>query len=389
MREKNKIPRGQLRSEILKVKDARPRKPVPEPVRPRPQEPAALGKVREKILKKAQAALAEGVPLPDRVPFFKQLKSHGSAVAKPAAKPGSKGARKGANKAGGAYSRGPAFSRSVDPDITTSYLKEVSRHELLTREEELSLAKRVLRNDKIAFDELVKRNLRLVISIAKKYVKRGIPLLDLVQEGNKGLIRAIEKYDPYKGFRFTTYASWWIKQSIIRAIANQARNIRLPVHVVETIAKIKRVSRNLAARTGQRPSFTELSESMEMSMSKIQYVMGLNKDTISLEYKPLNEDGTNQLEYFVENRRVPRPEEIIKHKLLREQLEDVLKTLKFKEQMVIKYRFGLINGRESTLEEIGLRFNLSRERIRQIEAKALSQLRHPSRSSKLLDFYGE
>ncbi len=353
-------------------------------------------RVQDKVVRKAGQALAKAVPAQDRIEFFKHLK-RGTSVPLPAVaetgptKPGATAARKGgpARSRPTANARATGYSRTADLDITTSYLKEVARHELLTRDEEFALAKRVLKRDKTAFDELIRRNLRLVISIAKKYVKRGIPLLDLVQEGNKGLIRAIEKYDPFKGFRFTTYASWWIKQSIIRAIANQARNIRLPVHVVETIAKIKRVSRNLTAQTGQRPSFAELSDAMEMPRPKIQYVMGLNKDTISLEYKPLNEDGTNQLEYFVENRRVPKPEDIIKHKLLREQLEEVLKTLKFKEQMVIKYRFGLINGKESTLEEIGLRFNLSRERIRQIEAKALSQLRHPSRSSKLLDFYGE
>jgi RNA polymerase primary sigma factor len=280
-----------------------------------------------------------------------------------------------------------AHTPEVDQNIITSYLKDVSQHSLLTAQEEVALAKSISNNDEKAREILIQSNLRLVISIAKKYAQRGVPLLDLIQEGNKGLIRAIEKFDPDRGFRFTTYASWWIKQSIIRALANQSRNIRIPVHMNETITKINKVTRYLSAKLGRSPTIDELAQTLNIPKWKIREAFRADKDTISLEYSRLKDEESSTLSFFLESKGMPRPEDIIKNKLLREQLEDVLKTLSFKEQMVVKYRFGLINGKEMTLEEIGEKFGLSRERIRQIESKALKQLRHPSRIKKLRDFY--
>lgn len=282
--------------------------------------------------------------------------------------------------------RAPTQSE-LDQNIITSYLKDVSQHSLLTAQEEVALARSVGNNDEKAREILIQSNLRLVISIAKKYAQRGVPLLDLIQEGNKGLIRAIEKFDPDRGFRFTTYASWWIKQSIIRALANQSRNIRIPVHMNETITKINKVTRYLSAKLGRTPTIDELAQTLNIPKWKIKEAFRADKDTISLEYSRLKDEESSTLSFFLESKGMPRPEDIIKNKLLREQLEEVLKTLSFKEQMVVKYRFGLINGKEMTLEEIGEKFGLSRERIRQIESKALKQLRHPSRIKKLRDFY--
>jgi RNA polymerase primary sigma factor len=281
----------------------------------------------------------------------------------------------------------PPVPGELDQNIITSYLKDVSQHSLLTAAEEVALARSVGNNDEKAREILIQSNLRLVISIAKKYAQRGVPLLDLIQEGNKGLIRAIEKFDPNRGFRFTTYASWWIKQSIIRALANQSRNIRIPVHMNETITKINKVTRYLSAKLGRTPTTDELAQTLNIPKWKIKEAFRADKDTISLEYSRLKDEESSTLSFFLESKGMPKPEDIIKNKLLREQLEEVLKTLSFKEQMVVKYRFGLINGKEMTLEEIGEKFGLSRERIRQIESKALKQLRHPSRIKKLKDFY--
>lgn len=283
----------------------------------------------------------------------------------------------------------PREGSALDRDILNDYLKEVSGRKLLTADEEKSLARLALQNDEKARRVLIESNLRLVISIAKKYSKRGIPLMDLIQEGNRGLIRAIEKYDPNRGFRFTTYASWWIKQAIVRAIANQSRNIRLPVHMSETISRINRSIRTLSAQLGRKPTSQEIAANTQLPWRKIQHALSLSKDTISLEYRKFDDEEISNLGEFVENNTMPKPDDVIKNKLLREQVERVLKTLNFKEQMVIKYRFGLINGKESTLEEIGHKFGVSRERVRQIEASALSQLRHPTRSRKLAEFYSE
>jgi len=282
---------------------------------------------------------------------------------------------------------GRQFNPELDQNIITAYLKDVSQHSLLTAQEEVALARSISNNDEKAREILIQSNLRLVISIAKRYAQRGVPLLDLIQEGNKGLLRAIEKFDPERGFRFTTYASWWIKQSIIRALANQSRNIRIPVHMNETITKINKVTRYLSVKLGRPPTTDELAQTLNLPKWKIREAFRADKDTISLEYSRLKDEECSTLSFFLESKGMPKPEDIIKNKLLREQLEEVLRTLSFKEQMVVKYRFGLMNGKEMTLEEIGEKFGLSRERIRQIESKALKQLRHPSRIKKLRDFY--
>jgi len=276
-----------------------------------------------------------------------------------------------------------------DIDILNFYLKEVASRKLLSAPEEKTLAIRAKKNEEKARSALIEANLRLVISIAKKYTNRGIPILDLIQEGNKGLMRAIEKYDPERGFRFTTYACWWIKQAIVRAIANQSRNIRIPVHMSETISRVNRAVRALAANLGRNPTSHEIAAETSLPVKKVQHALSLNKDTISLEYRRFEDEEISNLEEFVEGGAMPRPEDVIKGKLLKEQVEKVLGTLNFKEQMVIRYRFGINGDKEATLEQIGRKFGVSRERIRQIEAKALSLLRHPKRSRKLKDFYLE
>lgn len=349
----------------ISSKAGRKKKETPKVV---PKKPAVQGKKGASAKKAPQGKKATGGKKPVR------------------GKAGAKGRlARGVKDPGEEKAEGP----ELDLNIITSYLKDVSQHSLLTPEEEVSLARSVNKNDEKAREILIQSNLRLVISIAKKYAQRGVPLLDLIQEGNKGLIRAIEKFDPERGFRFTTYASWWIKQSIIRALANQSRNIRIPVHMNETITKINKVTRYLSTKLGRPPGIEELALNLNLPKWKVKEALKADKDTISLEYSKLKDEESSTLSFFLEAKGMPKPEDIIKNKLLREQLEEVLTTLSFKEQMVIKYRFGLISGREMTLEEIGDKFGLSRERIRQIEAKALKQLRHPSRVKKLKDFYYE
>lgn len=277
--------------------------------------------------------------------------------------------------------------RDLDTNLINSYLQEVARHKLLTADEEFDLARRAQTGDEKARNVLVQSNLRLVVKMSKRYVKKGVGLLDLIQEGNRGLMMAVEKFDPEKGFRFTTYASWWIKQSLIRAIANQSRVIRLPVHMNETISRIKRMSRTLSTRFNRQPTAEELAEATHLPVEKVTTALEANRETVSMDASRGGNDDQSSLTTFIENKSSPRPEEAIRPKLLRKQLEDVLQSLTEKEQKVIRYRFGLSGERTRTLEEIGNEFGVTRERIRQIENKALRQLRHPSRSRLLQDFY--
>jgi RNA polymerase primary sigma factor len=341
---------------------------------------------RRRSTRKSTEEALEQVPIGDRIEVLKTLKQAKSSITSTSASPP-------AQKVKPARRRRPAKKKvadepgDVDSNLINAYLKEVSRHSLLTQQEEKDLARAILRDDNSARQRLIQSNLRLVVKMAKKYVKKGVSLLDLIQEGNRGLMMAVEKYDAERGFRFTTYASWWIKQALIRTIANQSRVIRLPVHMNETIARIKKTSRVLSLKLGRKPRTAEIAAYIKMPAEKVEYALQANKDTISMDYAKNTNEEAGTLNYFLENKNVPRPEEVIKNKLLKEQLEGVLKTLSFKERMVIQYRFGLINGKVKTLEEIGSEFGVTRERIRQIEAKALRQLRHPSRSEKLADFY--
>ena len=348
--------------------------------------PAATKAAAKKRARTRKQAALQDVPVEDRVEVLKEIKKADgeTAPAAPAAaakkprpkRPRRRPAKKVENEPG-----------DMDSNLINSYLKEVSRHNLLTQQEEKDLARAIRRDDDVARGKLIQSNLRLVVKMAKKYVKKGVSLLDLIQEGNRGLMMAVEKYDPEKGFRFTTYASWWIKQALIRTIANQSRVIRLPVHMNETIARIKKTSRILSLQLGRKPMTSEIARYIQMPEDKVEYALQANKDTISMDYARNATEEAGTLNYFLENKNAARPEDIIKNKLLKEQLEQVLKTLSFKERMVIQYRFGLINGKVKTLEEIGSEFGVTRERIRQIEAKALRQLRHPSRSQRLEDFY--
>ena len=273
-------------------------------------------------------------------------------------------------------------------DSVRVYLREIGKIRLLTMQEEVTLAKRIEHGDQESQRKLIEANLRLVVSVAKKYTKRGLLFLDLIQEGNQGLIRAVEKFKYRKGYKFSTYAIWWIRQAITRAIADQARTIRIPVHMVETINKLRKASRKLVQRLGRDPSVEELAEEVSLPEEKVKNIMKTAMDPISLE-TPINGEEDSHLGDFVEDKGALPPAETAFNLILKEQINKVLATLTERESRVIKYRFGLEDGWQRTLEEVGQKFGVTRERIRQIEAKALRKLRHPSRSKKLKEFYME
>ena len=270
-------------------------------------------------------------------------------------------------------------------DPVRMYLKEIGKVPLLSAEEEIELAKRMELGDQEAKKRLAEANLRLVVSIAKRYVGRGMLFLDLIQEGNLGLIKAVEKFDYRKGYKFSTYATWWIRQAITRAIADQARTIRIPVHMVETINKLIRVSRQLLQELGREPSPEEIAEAMDIPVERVREIQKISQEPVSLE-TPIGEEEDSHLGDFIQDDNVPVPAEAAASTLLKEQLVEVLGTLTEREQKVLRLRFGMDDGRARTLEEVGREFNVTRERIRQIEAKALRKLRHPSRSRKLKDY---
>ena len=270
-------------------------------------------------------------------------------------------------------------------DPVRMYLKEIGKVPLLTAEQEIELAKRMEEGDEEAKKKLAEANLRLVVSIAKRYVGRGMLFLDLIQEGNLGLIKAVEKFDYRKGYKFSTYATWWIRQAITRAIADQARTIRIPVHMVETINKLIRVSRQLLQELGREPTSEEIAEEMNMPVERVREILKISQEPVSLE-TPIGEEEDSHLGDFIQDENVPVPADAAAFTLLKEQLVEVLGTLTEREQKVLRLRFGLDDGRARTLEEVGKEFDVTRERIRQIEAKALRKLRHPSRSRKLKDY---
>ncbi len=270
-------------------------------------------------------------------------------------------------------------------DPVRMYLKEIGKVDLLTADQEKELAQRMIDGDETAKDELCEANLRLVVSIAKRYVGRGMQFLDLIQEGNLGLIKAVDKFDHTKGFKFSTYATWWIRQAITRAIADQARTIRIPVHMVETINKLIRIQRQLIQELGREPEAEELAQEMGMTVEKVREIMKISQEPVSLE-KPIGEEEDSHLGDFIPDDDAPSPADQAAFTLLKEQLLEVLKGLTPREEKVLRLRFGLDDGRTRTLEEVGKEFNVTRERIRQIEAKALRKLRHPSRSKKLKDY---
>ncbi|MDK2802821.1 MAG: RNA polymerase sigma factor RpoD [Oscillospiraceae bacterium] len=270
-------------------------------------------------------------------------------------------------------------------DPVKVYLKEIGRVPLLTADEEIFLATKMSMGDQYSRKRLSEANLRLVVSIAKRYVGRGMQFLDLIQEGNLGLIKAVEKFDYTKGFKFSTYATWWIRQAITRAIADQARTIRIPVHMVETINKVKKVSSHLLHKNGHEPTPEEVSKELDMPLDKVREIIRVAQEPVSLE-TPIGEEEDSHLGDFIPDDDAPAPAEAASHTLLKEQLCDVLGTLTEREEKVLRLRFGLQDGRSRTLEEVGKEFNVTRERIRQIEAKALRKLRHPSRSKRLKDF---
>lgn len=274
---------------------------------------------------------------------------------------------------------------STTQDPVKMYLKDIGKVPLLSAEEEIELAKRMEAGDEAAKKKLAESNLRLVVSIAKRYVGRGMLFLDLIQEGNLGLLKAVEKFDYRKGYKFSTYATWWIRQAITRAIADQARTIRIPVHMVETINKVTRVSRDLLQKLGREPLPEEVGEVMGLPKERVQEIMKIAQEPVSLE-TPIGEEEDSHLGDFIQDESIPTPVEATNQTLLHEQLDEVVSTLTEREQRVIKLRFGWDDGRPRTLEEVGKEFNVTRERIRQIEAKALRKLRHPNRSRKLKDF---
>jgi len=277
----------------------------------------------------------------------------------------------------------PPGIRMDDP--VRMYLKEIGRVPLLSADEEIELAQRIEQGDEQAKRRLAEANLRLVVSIARRYVGRGMLFLDLIQEGNMGLIRAVEKFDYRKGFKFSTYATWWIRQAITRSIADHSRTIRIPVHMVETINKLVRVSRQLLQELGREPTPEEIAQKMEMSVEKVLEIQKVSQEPISLE-TPIGEENDSKLGEFIEDQEAKAPADAAAYELLKEQLSDVLDTLTEREESVLRLRFGLDDGRSRTLEEVGQEFGVTRERIRQIEAKALRKLRHPSRSKRLKDF---
>lgn len=274
---------------------------------------------------------------------------------------------------------------STTQDPVKMYLKDIGKVPLLSAEEEIELAKKMEAGDEMAKKKLAESNLRLVVSIAKRYVGRGMLFLDLIQEGNLGLLKAVEKFDYRKGYKFSTYATWWIRQAITRAIADQARTIRIPVHMVETINKVTRVSRELLQKLGREPLTEEVGEVMGLPKERVQEIMKIAQEPVSLE-TPIGEEEDSHLGDFIQDESIPTPVEATNQTLLHEQLDEVVSTLTEREQRVIKLRFGWDDGRPRTLEEVGKEFNVTRERIRQIEAKALRKLRHPNRSRKLKDF---
>ena len=270
-------------------------------------------------------------------------------------------------------------------DPVKIYLKEIGRVPLLTAEEEIELATRMAQGDKNARKRLSEANLRLVVSIAKRYVGRGMQFLDLIQEGNLGLIKAVEKFDYTKGYKFSTYATWWIRQAITRSIADQARTIRIPVHMVETITKVKKVSSQLLHENGHEPTPQEIADRLGITVDRVREILRISQDPVSLE-TPIGEEEDSHLGDFIPDEDAPAPAEAASRTLLKEQLSEILGTLTPREEKVLRLRFGLEDGRPRTLEEVGKEFDVTRERIRQIEAKALRKLRHPSRSKKLKDF---
>ncbi len=273
-------------------------------------------------------------------------------------------------------------------DPVRMYLKEIGRIALLTTEEELALSTRIVEGDEMAKNLLAESNLRLVVSIAKRYVGRGLLFLDLIQEGNIGLMKAVDKFDSEKGYKFSTYATWWIRQAITRALADQARTIRVPVHMVETINKMARIQRQLTLEFNREPTEDEISVKMGLSVEKVREVMKISQEPVSLE-TPIGEEDDSHLGDFLRDESTLSPEEFAENEMLKEEIMEVLMSLQPREQEVLELRFGLIDGTCHTLEEVGKRFNVTRERIRQIEAKALRKLRHPSRAKKLKDFLGE